>query len=107
MPNMRSINVVERLREKQAELGIETQSELAEMLDVTEATISRLYSGKRGAGAAVIMGMLKLWPDVFKGDGNGDRAGDEHHSGGGDDNPVHSDDLRLPGFAAAAGGLDD
>ena len=37
----------------------------------------------------------------------GDRKGDEHHSGGGDDNPVHSDDLRLPGFAAAAGGLDD
>ena len=66
---MRSINVVERLREKQAELGIETQAELAEMLDVTEATISRLYSGKRGAGAVVIMGMLKLWPDVFSGNG--------------------------------------
>ena len=67
LPNGCSINVVERLRKKQAELGIETQAELAEMLDVTEATISRLYSGKRGAGAAVIMGMLKLWPDVFSG----------------------------------------
>ena len=92
LPNGRSINVIERLREKQAELGIETQVELAEMLDVTEATISRLYSGKRGAGAVVIMGMLKLWPDVFRGDGDGDRAGDEHHGDDSHDHLVSVDD---------------
>ena len=104
---MCSIDVVARLREKQIELGIETQAELATLLDVSEGTISHLYSGRRGPGSAVIMGMLKLWPDVFKGDGDGDRAGDEHHGSGGNDDPDHTDNLRLPGFAATAGQLDD
>ena len=77
---MCSIDVVERLKEKQAELGL-NQSEMAAMLDVDKATISRIYAGKRNPGGAVIMGMLKLWPDVFKGDGDGDR---QEHSGVGE-----------------------
>lgn len=76
--------IVEKLREKQRELGVRTQAELAQMLGVTEATVSRLYSGKREPGAVVIMAMLRLWPDVFSGDGgSGERhtAGDECDGG--------------------------
>jgi len=86
-----SIDVVERLKEKQAELGL-NQSEMAAMLDVDKATISRIYAGKRNPSAAVIMGMLKLWPDVFRGDGDGDRAGDEHHGDDSHDPLVSVDD---------------
>lgn len=97
---MRSLDVIGSLREKQRELGL-NQAELAAVLDVSEATISRLYSGKRGAGAAVIMGMLKLWPDVFSDNGgnDGDRKGDEHHGGDRDGGAGHPDHLPLPGAA--------
>jgi len=66
---MRSIDVAQRLREKHAELGLERQADMARMLGVTEATVSRIYSGKRNPGAVVVIRMLELWPDVFSADG--------------------------------------
>jgi len=70
------MDVVGLLRTKQEELGIEQQQDFAKLLGISHSHLSLLYSGKRDAGAKVIMGMLKLWPDVFRGDGDGDRAGD-------------------------------
>ncbi|HUV74770.1 MAG TPA: helix-turn-helix transcriptional regulator [Anaerolineae bacterium] len=118
---MSAINIVARLREKQEELG-STQAELAEMLDVSEGTISRVYSGRRNPGRAVIMGMLKVWPDVFSENGGGDeepegdggsgdagddRAGDPDGDGdsgdAGDDRAGAPVALRAAGAPAAVG----
>lgn len=68
------MDVVGLLREKQSELGIELDQDLARLLGITHSYLSLLYSGKRQPGAKVIMAMLRLWPDVFSGNGgNGER----------------------------------
>jgi len=68
------MDVVGLLREKQSELGIELQQDFAALLGISHPHLSLLYSGKRQPGAKVIMAMLRLWPDVFSGDGgNGER----------------------------------
>jgi len=72
------------LREKQSELGIELDQDLARLLGITHSYLSLLYSGKRQPGGKVIMAMLKLWPNVFSRDGgNGERhsEGDERDGG--------------------------
>ena len=102
---MGSIDVVSRLKQKQSELGIDTQRELAEMLDVSESQISRVYSGKRKPGSAVIMGMLKVWPDVFSENGGGDEEpeGDGGSGDAGDDRAGSPVALRAVGTPAAVG----
>jgi len=102
---MGSIDVVSRLKQKQSELGIDTQRELAEMLDVSESQISRVYSGKRKPGSAVIMGMLKVWPDVFSENGGDDEEpeGDGDSGDAGDDRAGSPVAVRAAGAPAAVG----
>ena len=101
---MGSIDVAQRLKEKQAELDI-TQAELAGMLDVSEAMISLVYSGRRNPGRAVIMGMLKVWPDVFSenGGGDGEAEGDGDSGDAGDDRAGDPVAVRVAGAPAAVG----
>lgn len=63
-------DVVSRLRDKQRASGIVSQAELARLLNVTEAAVSRWYSGSRKPGADAIMAMLRIWPDILN-DGHG------------------------------------
>ena len=104
---MGSIDVAQRLKEKQAELDI-TQAELAGMLDVSEAMISLVYSGQRNPGRAVIMGMLKVWPDVFSENGGDDEEpeGDGDSGDAGDDRAGSPVALRAVGTPAAVGTVD-
>ena len=95
-----SQEIVEALKQKRAELGIETQAELAELLGVSQTFMSLLYAGKREAGTKLLWAILRLWPDVLidnGGNGNGDRQGDERAGDAGHDRPVCVDDLRAGG----------
>lgn len=77
---MRSITtseqVIEALRRKQAELGIKTQAELAEMLGVSQAYMSMVYRGKREAGGKLLWAILNIWPDVLSGGNGGNGSGE-------------------------------
>ena len=88
---MRSITtseeIVEALKQKQAELGIETQAELAELLGVSQTFMSLFYAGKREAGTKLLWAIIRLWPDMLSGNGgngDGDRQGDERSGVAGD-----------------------
>ena len=72
------MDVVGLLREKQSELGIELDQDLARLLGITHSYLSLLYSGKRQPGGKLLMAMLTLWPDIFSGDGG---SGERHSEG--------------------------
>jgi len=95
-----SEEVVEVLKQKQKELGIETQAELAKKLGVSESYMSLVLRGKREAGTKLLWVILRLWPDMLidnGGNGNGDRAGDECAGDAGHDPLGVVDDLRVGG----------
>jgi predicted transcriptional regulator len=41
-----------------------SQAVIAKQLGVSQATVSRLLSGKRRPGRAVLVGIVKAWPEL-------------------------------------------
>ncbi len=58
---LRMNDLLEIIRNRTTETN---QVTVAHELGITQATLSRLLAGKRGMGRKVLVGILRIWPEL-------------------------------------------